>query len=182
MLRWYDELFVVFLPGGESLKRLESVSAPVYTFSTSVHCLSLVWMERFEYLFWNKVYPSQQKKKNPKKWRVWILLQSIRLIIKTSCNVNIQTFPEHLLKTVTLISAFSCFFIVFLCDVDVPLALNCFKGARLCLYQCDVEDTQQLLQLKADFIDYCLFVNRLICQKVEETCSLKCLKCRFIVI
>lgn len=97
-----------------------------------------------------------------------VLLWSNRLIIKTSCNVNIQTFPKHLLKTITLISAFSCFFLLFLCNVDVPLALNCFKGARLCLYQSDGCDTQQHLQLKVDIDDcYMLIIvllNQLICE------------------
>lgn len=57
-----------------------------------------------------------------------------------TCNVNTQqTFPKHLFKTVSMI-------LLFLCTVNVPLALNCFKDAGLLFYQSDGNDPRQHLR------------------------------------
>lgn len=43
---------------------------------------------------------------------------------------------------------------MFLCSVVVPMALNCFKGVRLLLYQSDGDDTLQHLETTVDFVNF----------------------------
>lgn len=125
-------------------------------------------MSIFEYVFWNKNFVVSKKKKKRKNscfrfrsCKSQSIHQQPRLFAHTTntCNVNTQqTFPKHLFKTVSMI-------LLFLCIVNVPLALNCFKDAGLLFYQSDGNDSRQHLRDAACCnLLILLFVFQLICK------------------